>query len=211
MIRHPGLPGPSALSRRRLLQSSALGLAAAALAGAGFPVVARADDTPKRGGVLTMARTGDVVSFEPVVPSDNMSIWAKLLVFQLLIRTNPSGDGVVPDLATGWDVSGDKRTYTFHINPKAAFSDGTPVTSEDVEFSFHRAIYDKDSWCGSLFPQADHGNAGMRTPSSSSCSRIGRRSSPPYPYMPQPSYPKPTSRRSAWTSSATSRSAPARS
>jgi peptide/nickel transport system substrate-binding protein len=144
---------PLALSRRRLLQSSALGLGATALAGLGFSPVARADDTPKRGGVLTMARTGDVVSFEPVVPSDNMSIWAKLLIFQLLIRTSPSGDSVVPDLATAWDVSSDKRTYTFHINPAATFSDGTPVTSEDVEFSFNRALYDKDSWCASLFPK----------------------------------------------------------
>lgn len=153
MIRPFGYPRPMALSRRRLLQSSALGLAATALAGVGFSPLARADDTPKRGGVLTMARTADVVSFEPVVPSDNMSIWAKLLIFQLLIRTNPSGDGVVPDLATSWDISDDKRTYTFHLNPKAAFSDGTPVTSEDVAFSFGRTIYDKDSPWGSLFPK----------------------------------------------------------
>ena len=145
MTRSSGQPRPMALSRRRLLQSSALGLAATALASAGFVPAARADATPKRGGILTMARTGDVVSFEPVVPSDNMSIWAKLLIFQLLIRTNPSGTGVVPDLATTWDISDDKRTYTFHLNPKAAFSDGTPVTSEDVEFSFSRALYDKDS------------------------------------------------------------------
>jgi peptide/nickel transport system substrate-binding protein len=153
MTRHPGQPRHMTLSRRRLLQSSALGLAATALAGAGFPVVARADATPKRGGILTMARTGDVVSFEPVVPSDNMSIWAKLLVFQLLVRTNPTGDGVVPDLATAWDISDDKRTYTFHLNPKATFSDGTPVTSEDVAFSFGRTIYDKDSPWGPLFPK----------------------------------------------------------
>ena len=134
MTRHPGQLRPNALSRRRLLQSTGLGLAATTLAGLGlgFPSFARADDTPKRGGVLTMARTGDVVSFEPVVPSDNMSIWAKLLIFQLVIRTNPSGDGVVPDLATSWDISPDKRTYTFHLNPKATFSDGTPWSTSQV-------------------------------------------------------------------------------
>ncbi|MCB8878135.1 ABC transporter substrate-binding protein [Acidisoma silvae] len=148
-----GFSRPMALSRRRLLQSSALGLAATTLASVGLSPIARADDTPKRGGILTMARIADVVSFEPVVPSDNMSIWAKLLIFQLLVRTNPSGDGVVPDLATSWDISDDKRTYTFHLNPKATFSDGTPVTSEDVAFSFGRTVYDKDSPWGSLFPK----------------------------------------------------------
>jgi peptide/nickel transport system substrate-binding protein len=140
------------LSRRRLLGTTGLGLAAATL-GASLPRSGAYADTPKKGGTLTMARNGDVVSFEPVVPSDNMSIWAKLLIFQLLIRTSPGGDSVVPDLASSWDVSDDKRTYTFHLRENAAFSDGTPVTSEDVEFSFQRAIYDKDSWCGSLFPK----------------------------------------------------------
>lgn len=40
-----------------------------------------------------------------------------------------------PGLAT-WEISEDGLTYTFHIDPKATFSDGTPVTAEDVEFTF---------------------------------------------------------------------------
>jgi peptide/nickel transport system substrate-binding protein len=144
-------PSFSSLSRRRLMAGGATGFALAGLS-TSLPFSAAEAETPKRGGTLTMARTGDVVSFEPVVPSDNMSIWAKLLIFQLLIRTNSTGDGVVPDLAKSWDISDDKRTYTFHLRD-ATFSDGTPVTSEDVEFSFQRAIYEKDSWCGSLFPK----------------------------------------------------------
>ena len=44
----------------------------------------------------------------------------------------------VPDIASSWDTSSDKLTYTFHLNPKATFSDGTPVTSADVLFSLQR-------------------------------------------------------------------------
>lgn len=45
----------------------------------------------------------------------------------------------VPMLATKWETSEDKKTYTFHLDPKATFSDGTPVTSADVVFSLQRA------------------------------------------------------------------------
>jgi microcin C transport system substrate-binding protein len=38
----------------------------------------------------------------------------------------------VPSLATHWQVSPDKLTYRFRLNPNARFSDGTPVTADDV-------------------------------------------------------------------------------
>ena len=141
------------IPRRGILLGSAATIMAG-LSGVGLTTApALAADAPKRGGTLAMARIGDVVSFEPVFPSDNMSIWAKLLVFQLLIRTNAAGDSVEPDLAERWDISTDKRTYTFHLRPNVAFSDGSPVTSEDVVFSFDRVIHGKDTPWGSLYPK----------------------------------------------------------
>jgi peptide/nickel transport system substrate-binding protein len=146
----PGAPG---VGRRRLLRAAgALGLAAGA---APLGLSGARAATPTRGGTLTMARVADVISFEPVVPTDNMSIWAKLLVFQMLIRSNQKGDGFVPDLAETWEASADKRTYTFHLRQNALFSDGTPVTSADVKFSFTRVLTDKDSWAASLYPTMD--------------------------------------------------------
>jgi peptide/nickel transport system substrate-binding protein len=147
MSRSADMPPAIFLDRRTAL----LGGAALALAGTGS--FAHAADAPKRGGTLVMARNSDIVSFEPVVPSDNMSIWAKLLIFQMLARTTPSGDSVEPDLAESWEISPDKRTYTFHIRANAGFSDGSPVTAEDVAFSFDRCINDKDSPWGSLYPK----------------------------------------------------------
>ncbi|MCX6011875.1 MAG: ABC transporter substrate-binding protein, partial [Chloroflexi bacterium] len=37
--------------------------------------------------------------------------------------------------AKSWDISTDGKTYTFHINEKAKFSDGTAVTADDVKYS----------------------------------------------------------------------------
>ena len=80
----------------------------------------------------------DVISFEPVMPTDNMSIWAKLLIFQMLIRSNPDGNGLGPDLAESWEASDDKMTYTFHLRQNAMFSDGTPVKASDAKFCLNR-------------------------------------------------------------------------
>jgi microcin C transport system substrate-binding protein len=42
----------------------------------------------------------------------------------------------MPSLATHWQISPDKMTFRFRLNPSARFSDGTPVTSEDVIASY---------------------------------------------------------------------------
>jgi peptide/nickel transport system substrate-binding protein len=47
---------------------------------------------------------------------------------------------IVPELAERWEVSPDKKTYTFHLRKNAKFHDGTPVTAKDVKWSFDRAI-----------------------------------------------------------------------
>lgn len=44
----------------------------------------------------------------------------------------------IPALASSWKVSGDKKTYTFHLR-SASFSDGSPFSASDVLASFHTA------------------------------------------------------------------------
>jgi len=46
----------------------------------------------------------------------------------------------VPGIATGWEVSDDGRTYTLHLDPRATFSDGTPVTASDVRFTLLKIL-----------------------------------------------------------------------
>lgn len=40
-----------------------------------------------------------------------------------------------PGLAKSWDVSADGKTWTFHLDESAKWSDGVPITSEDVKFT----------------------------------------------------------------------------
>jgi peptide/nickel transport system substrate-binding protein len=45
-----------------------------------------------------------------------------------------------PGLAKSWDVDADGVTWTYHLRRGAAFSDGHPITSDDVTFSFAVAL-----------------------------------------------------------------------
>lgn len=56
----------------------------------------------------------------------------KLSVFETLLGEHPVTKDDIPLLASHWKVSDDKLTYTFRIDPNARWSDGKPVTSEDV-------------------------------------------------------------------------------
>jgi oligopeptide transport system substrate-binding protein len=60
------------------------------------------------------------------------------LVFSGLVTYNTHME-VIPDLAENWEISPDRLTYTFRLNPTAVFHNGRPVTAEDVIFSWERA------------------------------------------------------------------------
>lgn len=49
-------------------------------------------------------------------------------------------DKVQPELAESWTLAPDRKSITFKLKPNATFWDGTPVTAEDVKWSFERAL-----------------------------------------------------------------------
>lgn len=111
-------------------------LLASAMAAASIPAAA---DT------LRVAMGFDPLSLDPIATSDNGSIWTQLLIFDTLVRPDITGEGLEPGLAESWSISEDGMTLTFNLR-EAQFSDGTPVTAEDVRFSIERAASEGSSW-----------------------------------------------------------------
>ena len=90
---------------------------------------------PKAGGTLVFARPDEPLTLDPFIPADNGSIWAIEQVCDTLIEADATGEGIAPGLAESWAVSDDELTYTFKLRD-AKFSNGEPVTVEDVVFSY---------------------------------------------------------------------------
>ncbi len=58
------------------------------------------------------------------------------LTYETLLTLHPTTLQYIPILATHWQISPDKLTYRFRIDPNARFSNGTPVTADDVVASW---------------------------------------------------------------------------
>ena len=72
-------------------------------------------------------------------------------VYEGLVELDQEGQ-IVPLLAQDWTVSDDRKTYTFTLQDGVTFSNGDPLTAEDVKFSFDRV---KTDWVSSLKAKMD--------------------------------------------------------
>jgi peptide/nickel transport system substrate-binding protein len=105
----------------------------------------------KKGGRFSMARNEEPLSLDPIVPSDNGSIWVIYQMFDQLTTVNEDSSGIAPSLAESWEVSSDGTVYTFQIKQGVTFHDGSPMTMDDVVFSLERVFDPKGSGYSFLF------------------------------------------------------------
>ena len=69
-------------------------------------------------------------------------------VFDRLVEMETNADGsvvIVPSLAESWEISEDRRGYTFHLRKGVTFSNGSPLTASDVEYTLTRLVTHPDS------------------------------------------------------------------
>ena len=102
-----------------------------------LPMQAQEDDGD--GILLRSTLTGDITNLNPILASDSASIDVSSFLWVNLFEVDPETALPIPDLAT-WEISEDGLTYTFIIRDDAFWSDGTPITSADVEFTYRAII-----------------------------------------------------------------------
>lgn len=117
-----------------------------------LPVAAQDEEPPAgagEGGIILAATFTEPGTFNPFYCTSTSCV-DDALTFMLpdLVGVDPStatfvkgGDGA---LATDWTVSEDGTVYTFTLRDDIMWTDGTPVTAQDVEWSF-RATIDPDA------------------------------------------------------------------
>lgn len=93
------------------------------------------DATPVAGGAITIVTLGDAQTINPLSVNETEGTWRAKLLFDQLVDLDLVTLEPAPGIADSWDISEDALTYTFHLNPGATFSDGTPLTSADIEFT----------------------------------------------------------------------------
>lgn len=72
----------------------------------------------------------------PHVSTDIYQRWVEFQVMEGLAVRDPFTVDYVPRLATHWDISPDGLTMRFYLRRNVEFSDGEPLTADDVVFTF---------------------------------------------------------------------------
>lgn len=118
------------------------GLATVALSGcAGAPAQSSVTDTPR---LVTVAVGAKPATLDPDLAGSITDADAVHLIAGTLFNLRGSGVSS-PGLASGVHVSADGLTQTYSLRPELRFSDGSPLTAQDVVATFERSMHDKSN------------------------------------------------------------------
>lgn len=96
-----------------------------------------------KGGKLEIGRYGGTLRMTSPSPEWNPDIF--LMVNEPLLNTPGStGDEVTPNVLKDFQMSDDRKQFTFALREGMKWSDGAPVTAEDVKFTVEDVIFNKD-------------------------------------------------------------------
>jgi peptide/nickel transport system substrate-binding protein len=103
------------------------------------PVSTGDESAPRAGGTLLRRLDIDVVSMNPILANTRYDRLVADYLFTPLVNYDAELH-IIPGLADSWTVSQDGREYTFKLNARATFSDGTPVRASDVLFTLRKIV-----------------------------------------------------------------------
>lgn len=92
-------------------------------------------DGSKKGDTLIIRATGDPMSFNPTITSDDNLYPAAQNMFNRLTKLDAS-KSPIPDAAESWDVSDDALKITWHLKDNMKWWDGEALDAEDVKYTF---------------------------------------------------------------------------
>ncbi|MGE0451861.1 MAG: ABC transporter substrate-binding protein [Vicinamibacterales bacterium] len=106
------------------------------------PLIMKMDSVGRFGGRFVNGATGGPKTFNAMMANETSSSDITMNMFIGLASFENDTQQDAPMLAKSWEASPDGLTWIFHLRKGAAFSDGHPMTSADVLFSFQLALDD---------------------------------------------------------------------
>jgi len=138
MARRPTGSSSISTTRRRFVSGAASLGASAAIVGAAAStpttgIAATRQTTPSDELEIVIGTLGEANTINPfLIGNDTESDWRTTQLFDSVVRIDPATYEPVPGLASEWTIDG--LVFTFTIR-EALFSDGTPLTANDVAFT----------------------------------------------------------------------------
>jgi peptide/nickel transport system substrate-binding protein len=125
------------MGRRLAALGAVLALGALALA-------VPAGSQTKKPVTFTVGDTQNIDSMNPIVGVTVPAYEAWNIQYATLTDKSPKDFSPIPGLAKSWTSSPDKKTWTYTLRPNLKWSDGQPLTAEDVAYTINRAK--KEEW-----------------------------------------------------------------
>ena len=95
---------------------------------------------PDTGGELVFYNGPMPRTIDPGLLTDSYGAFLAQNMFEGLTVWDAAGQAVQPGVASSWDISEDRRVYTFHLRQEARWSDGTPVVAQDFITAWNRVL-----------------------------------------------------------------------
>jgi peptide/nickel transport system substrate-binding protein len=132
-----------AQDRISMTRRAALATASGFAMAFGLPM-ARAEDTPKRGGTLRLALGGasSTDSMDPSTTQNSMGTVLNRLTYNTLVEVDATGR-LLPELAKSWSANAGADQWTFSLEPGVRFHNDKPMTAGDVVYSINRHLSDQ--------------------------------------------------------------------
>ena len=87
---------------------------------------------------LVLTILGDPKTFNSVIATDGTSAEVGGMIFAGLVTQNPLTGKIEPELAESWDISDDNLEILYTLRPNLKWSDGNPLTVDDVVFTYNQ-------------------------------------------------------------------------
>ncbi|MFJ4839272.1 ABC transporter substrate-binding protein [Streptomyces sp. NPDC088746] len=146
VTRFPPRPSRPRGRLRILLASGAAALAlAAGSVVPGNPLAPAPQQAQAADGksTLTVAVAQSVDSLSPFLAQRLVSTSISRLMYDFLTNYDAKDNHTIPGLATEWETSADKLTWTYTIRDDSKWSDGEKATAEDAAWTFNKMMTDE--------------------------------------------------------------------